>query len=272
MNRLRFLSSIVAVLAILLICSGAAVAADTIDFSSGSATLPLDAIKISDGDTLKVNVDISDLAIEQDGTPLTVDIGGIHDILSDITLDSFKVKFTSEGIDAVNSPISIGLAFFTIPTGKSLADFSKGITITKNLEVPLLGKAIDQLPNLYSMTIDVLPSAKPSSIAMDIDAKINTGATIQPNIKISNVDISRLKADPKITLTLTSGQNTISKTYTLAVSKQATPTKVPTTQNTNVPTQTPASKPTPIPETPAPMFGILAALITIGSLCILKRK
>lgn len=302
MRRCVALGLAAAVFAVLLAFTGAAAAAETVDFSSGTAVLPLDSIDIGDGDTLKVNVEISNLEIKQDGSPLKVTIGGFNDILQDITLDSFTVKLFSEGIDAGNSPISAGLAFFTIPLGKSLADFSHGMTITKDMSVPLLGKVIDELPNLYSMKVEVLPSDETSSLKMVVDAKVNEGSSIQPDIKISVDDASRIKTNPKISISAVSNQDSISKTYSLDVSNvnvpTAEPTEEPEVEETPEPTLTPTASPTtlqpterptdslpaspakttvpvsatPFPETPVPLFGIAAALSLILCLCVLKRR
>ena len=301
MKRCVALGLAAAVFAVLLAFTGAAAAAETVDFSSGTAVLPLDSIDIGDGDTLKVNVEISNLEIKQ-GSKLNVDIGGIHDILQDITLDSFTVKLFSEGINAEKSPISAGLAFFGIQIG-TLADFSHGITITKDMSIPFLGgKAIDELPKLYSMIVDVDPSDETSSLEMDITAKINKGSSIQPDIKISVDDASRIKTNPKISISAVSNQDSISKTYSLDVSNvnvpTAEPTEEPEVEETPEPTVTPTASPTtlqptesptdsvtaspakttvpvsatPFPETPVPLFGIAAALSLILCLCVLKRR
>ena len=302
MKRCVALGLAAAVFAVLLAFTGAAAAAETVDFSSGTAVLPLDSIDIGDGDTLKVNVEISNLEIKQGSKRLNVDIGGIHDILQDITLDSFTVKLISEGINAENSPIFAALAFISIQIG-TLADFSHGITITKDMSIPFLGgKAIDELPRLYSMIVDVDPSDETSSLEMDITAKINKGNSIQPDIKISVDDASRIKTNPEISISAFSNQDSISKTYSLDVSNvnmpTAEPTDEPEVEETPEPTVTPTAVPTtafptesptdsatvsptkttvpvsatPFPETPVSLFGIVAALSLILCLCVLKRR
>lgn len=279
-----------AVLAVLLAFTGAAVA-ETVDFTSGETTIPVGYVSILDNEQMKVKIDLTNLKTNADGSKVTVKIGGLNDVVKDLKMKSFTVKLSSSGINNAESSLSVSTGFIPV----TLGDFSKmasGMTITESTEI--LGiKLLGMINDLTSVTLDILPTSTASSVSLDITANVETGTSVNPMVKLSKVEVSKLNGNPNVAFSITSGSNTVSKSYKLdagKVEQTATPTPTqmdtltatPTVTQTELPTATqyvfptpyqmPGAASTPFPDTPTPILGILGALAVLGCGMILRRK
>lgn len=280
-----------AVLAVLLAFTGVA-AAEDIDFSSGDKTVSIGTINIADGKQLKVTINFTNLGLVRDGEKTDINVAGLRDVLNGLKMDSFKVKMSSSGIDAENSVVTIAASLANLDY--SVAELSKGLTFTQDTKVLNWIKVLDFMGEVSSFKINMLPTSSTASISMDITADIAKGKTVSPQIRIVSRHVDRFTTNPTASLNITSN-DTVSKSYTLKVPNAVvvqptqtttpTPTATPTVTPTDVPTAAPTSNPavstpyvfptssaTPFPATPAPFFGVLAALCCIGGIAVLRRK
>lgn len=286
-----------AVFAVLLAFTGA-VAAEEIDFTSGSTTLPIGNINILSNEKMKVKIDLSNLMMG--GSEQVVEIGGLHGILSDLEMKSIEIKISCNGIDAANSKLTIPIGFFDYELG-SLADLSKGMKFTKDSAIGPF-KLLDMMKSqLYSVTLNLIPTSSVSSITMDITGDIISGKQLtNPNAALRGIKVDKLLSNPDISFSIVSGSNKVEKSYTLNAGKAAvtqtptpTPTPTPTITPTHTPTITPTptayptydnpviptpyifptAEPTPFPETPVPFIGILSGF-AFAAACglVLRRK
>ena len=275
MKRCVALGLAAAVFAVFLVFAGAAAAAEEIGFSSGEATVPVGYVNIVNNDQMKVKIELTNLQTNADGSKVTVKIGGLNDVVKDLKLKSFTVKLSSSGIDNAGSSLAVSTGFIPV----TLGDFSKmesGLTITDSTEVFGI-KLLGMINDLTSVTLEILPTAATASVSLDISAKVETGTSVNPQIILSKVDVSKLTGNPNVAFSITSGGNQISKSYVLNAGKEpvtATATPSPTQDKYVVPTpyQMPTESATPFPASPVPLLGILAGLAFAGCGMLLKRE
>lgn len=287
MRTVRVLRSIGVVMAVLLAYSGFALAAETVDFSSGSAALSMGSFNVS-GDNLTVKIAISDLKTNGKGDKQSISINGFNDVVKNLKFSSFTAKVEAEGIDTKESSLAVSTGFIPITLG-NLDKLKKGMTIDKSTSIAGI-KLLDMINELSSISLDIVPTAKDASLTIDIIAKVTPGASIEPNIKLSGIEVDKMEGNPTVSVSLSSGENnTRSKAFVLKVTDKpsvidtpsseqtSVPTFVPTeTSSVATPTSTASQNPTVIPTTtsqsPVPVLGILAGCIVGFGVLSMRKK